>query len=459
MSKKKKASSSTALRCRRGRFIIVMLRFCSLHETDRMVMTQLLKSELGETTEQMLHVAAQEPASPAELKARVRAGTVVIPANKNHAGLKPVGVGQGLRIKVNANIGTSPSVSDVNLELCKLRAALEAGADTVMDLSTGEDMDGTRSAIVENSPAPVGTVPVYQAAIEAGGPEHLSLKSYLDTFEKHARDGVDFATVHAGVTRSALPLLEKRLMGVVSRGGAFMVKWMRTHGRESFLYEHFDDVLDIARQYDVTMSLGDGLRPGCIEDATDEAQIHELKVLAELAQRCRERGVQVMIEGPGHIPLDQIEQNVRLEKEYCDGAPFYVLGPLPTDVAPGYDHIVGAIGGALAGLLGADFLCYITPKEHIGLPGVDDVREGVVVTRIAAHIADVAKGIDGAKELDRKMSKARAERDWDRMLGYALDPERFRELMSSESKGDQCSMCDQYCAIKVFRQAREGKTR
>jgi len=398
-----------------------------------------------------------ESAGSDELMAKLRCGTVVIPANRNHAALKPVGIGDGLKTKVNANIGSSPALSDIKLELGKLAAALQAGADTVMDLSIGEDIDETRAAIVENSPAPVGTVPIYQAAIEADGPENLSLKAYLDTFERHARDGVDFATVHAGVTRAAMPLLEKRLMGVVSRGGAFLIKWMRGHGRESFLYEHFDDVLDIAREYDVTMSLGDGLRPGCIEDATDEAQLHELKVLAELAQRCRERGVQVMIEGPGHIPLDQIEQNVRLEKQYCDGAPFYVLGPLPTDIAPGYDHIVGAIGGALAAGHGADFLCYVTPKEHIGLPGVEDVREGVVATKIAAHIGDLVKGVKGAAELDRKMSRARTDRDWQRMMGAALDPDRFEELMDGESRGDQCSMCAQYCAIKLFRETAQGK--
>lgn len=404
-------------------------------------------------TPQMLHVAQHEAVDVAELKSRLCAGTVVIPANKLHERLQPVGIGEGLSVKVNANIGTSPAHSDLQEELGKLSAALEAGADTVMDLSTGEGIDAVRDAIVENCPAPVGTVPIYQAAIEAGGVEEMTWASFVKTFLKHAECGVDFATIHAGVTRSALPLLEKRLMGVVSRGGSFLVHWMCTHGVESFLYEHFDELLDVALEYDVTMSLGDGLRPGCLEDATDEAQLHELRILGELAQRCMERGVQVMIEGPGHIPYDQIERNVRLEKDYCRGAPFYVLGPLPTDIAPGYDHIVGAIGGALAAMCGADFLCYVTPKEHIGLPDREDVREGVVATKIAAHIVDIARGLKAASERDRLMSEARTKRDWQAMLQHALDPVRFERLMRSESRQDQCSMCGQYCALKIFREA------
>ncbi|MFO8008001.1 MAG: phosphomethylpyrimidine synthase ThiC, partial [Candidatus Brocadiia bacterium] len=301
-------------------------------------------------------------------------------------------------------------------------------------------------------PAPVGTVPIYQAAIEAGGPEQMTMAGFLDVFERHARDGVDFATVHAGVTREALPLLESRLTGVVSRGGAFLARWMRVHGRESFLHEEFDQVLAVAREYDVTISLGDGLRPGCIADATDEAQLLELRLLGELARRCRECGVQVMIEGPGHLPLDHIEQNVRLEKEICDEAPFYVLGPLPTDVAPGYDHLVGAIGGALAAAHGADFLCYVTPKEHVGLPQAEDVRQGVIASRIAAHVGDVAGGLPGARRLDDRMSRLRAERDWDGMVHCSLDPVRFADMLAGEQKGDRCSMCGEFCAIKLFRQ-------
>jgi len=418
-------------------------------------MTQLHSAIRRQTTPEMRRVADVDRCPTELLERRLREGTVVIPANGNHGGLRAMGVGEGLPTKVNANIGTSPDRSDIPHELEKLGAALEAGADTIMDLSTGGDMDATREAILEHCPVPLGTVPVYQAAIESGEPEELSLKSYLAVFEKHARGGVDFATVHAGVTRDAIPMLERRLMGVVSRGGAFLIRWMLRHGRESFLYEHFDEVLDVAAEYDVTLSLGDGLRPGCLEDATDEAQIHELHILGELARRCRERGVQVMIEGPGHIPLNEIEENVRLEKECCDGAPFYVLGPLPTDVATAYDHIVGAIGGALAASCGADFLCYVTPKEHIGLPNIGDVREGVIVTKIAAHIADIAKGVQGAKERDRLMAAARTERDWTEMLKHAIDPAAMGAMMADESRTDQCSMCGQYCALKLFRDATE----
>ncbi len=416
-------------------------------------MTQLDSARRGEITPQMSRVSDEEGMDTSALRRRIAEGLVVIPANRRHAGLRPIGVGEGLRTKVNANLGTSPDRSDLQKELAKLRVALRAGADTVMDLSTGGDIDAVRRAIVAESPAPVGTVPIYQAAIEAGGPALMSADGFLSVFERHARDGVDFATVHAGVTREALPLLEKRLMGVVSRGGSFLVRWMRRHGRESFLYEILDEVLAIAREYDVTMSLGDGLRPGCIADATDEAQLHELQVLGGLACRCRERGVQVMIEGPGHVPLDQVPANVRLEKEQCGRAPFYVLGPLPTDVAPGHDHLVGAIGGALAAAHGADFLCYVTPKEHVGLPDEEDVRQGVIASRIAAHVGDVAKGFPGAAEWDARMSRLRGERDWRGMVGQALDPDTFDQMLATEEKADRCSMCGEFCAVKLFREA------
>jgi len=415
-------------------------------------MTQLESARKGTITDHMRTVCAAEGVDEQTLRGRIEEGLVVLPANREHAGLRAIAIGEGLRIKVNANIGSSPERSTPQDELRKLHAALEAGADTVMDLSTGGDIDRTRRLIVENSPAPVGTVPIYQAAIEAGGPAQMSLASYMRVLERHARDGVDFVTVHAGLRRRAVPLAERRLMGVVSRGGSFLVKWMRAHGRENFLYEHFDELLALAREYDVTMSLGDGLRPGCIEDATDEAQLHELRVLGELTQRCREAGVQVMVEGPGHVPLHQIAENVRLEKAWCGRAPFYVLGPLPTDVAPGYDHIVGAIGGALAAAHGADFLCYVTPKEHVGLPQEADVREGVIVSRIAAHIGDVARGLPGASQWDARMSRARAERDWTGMCRHALDPRHFNALLAGESKEDRCSMCGEFCAVKLFRE-------
>ncbi len=415
-------------------------------------MTQLESARDADLTTQMRQVCTEEPLAEQELLRRVADGRVVIPANRKHADLQAVGIGAGLRTKVNANIGTSPERSDVEHEQAKLQAALEAGADTIMDLSTGGDIDAVRRAMLAHCPAPVGTVPIYQAAIEAGGPEQMTLAGFLDVFARHARDGVDFATVHAGVTREALPLLERRLTGVVSRGGAFLVRWMWEHGRESFLHEAFDEVLAVARDYDVTISLGDGLRPGCVADATDEAQLLELRLLGELARRCRDSGVQVMIEGPGHLPLDHVERNVRLEKEICDGAPFYVLGPLPTDVAPGYDHLVGAIGGALAAAHGADFLCYVTPKEHVGLPEVEDVRQGVIASRIAAHVGDVAGGLPGARRLDDEMSRLRAERDWDGMVRCSLDPVRFAAMLAGEQKGDRCSMCGEFCAIRLFRQ-------
>ncbi|MFW5915773.1 MAG: phosphomethylpyrimidine synthase ThiC, partial [Planctomycetota bacterium] len=344
-------------------------------------MTQLVAARDGQITPAIERVAADENIEAEVLRDEIARGRVVIPANVHHDNLEPVGIGHGLRTKVNANIGTSPSRCSADEEGAKLQAALEAGADAVMDLSIGGDVDEMRKNVVEDCPRPVGTVPVYQNVLEQGSPAEISAESYLDVLDRHARDGVDFVTVHAGIIRDAIPLLEERKMGVVSRGGSFMIKWMKEHGRESFLYEHYEAILDITSEHDVTLSLGDGLRPGCLDDATDEAQMHELKVLGELAERARERGVQVMIEGPGHVPLQDIAENVRLEREACGEAPFYVLGPLPTDSVPGYDHVAGAIGGAIAASEGADFLCYLTPREHVGLPDRDDVREGVVVAR------------------------------------------------------------------------------
>lgn len=416
-------------------------------------MTQFQKAGNNEITREMIYVAGEENVDVNLLRKNIAEGLVVIPANINHKNLKPVGIGNGLRIKVNANIGTSPIKSNLKNELKKLDTAIKAGTDTVMDLSLGGNLDELRQKIIENSVVSVGTVPIYQAVIETGNPEDLTLNKYLEVFEKHAKDGVDFATVHAGVTKEALPLLEKRLMPSVSRGGTFLANWMKKHNRQSFLYEHFNEVLDIASAYDVTISLGDGLRPGCIKDATDEAQLYELRMLGELAERCKEKGVQVMIEGPGHIPLNEIEKNVKLEKEICKNAPFYVLGPLPTDIAAGYDHIACAIGGALAGTYGADFLCYVTPKEHISLPDVNDVRDGVIVTRIAAHIADIAKGRELSKYQDKSMSEARTRLDWETMGKYAIDPDRFKQLLKEECKNNPeisegCSMCGKYCTEK-----------
>ncbi len=417
--------------------------------------TQLEEAREGNITKEVEYIAHQEGLDTGLLKKRVSDGLVVILTNKNHEGLRPVGVGFGLRTKINANIGTSPAKSSLRTELRKLKVSLEAGADTLMDLSTGGNLDRIRRRIVKNCFVPLGTVPLYQTAIEAGRIEDMNIDLYLKVFEKQAKDGIDFATIHAGVTQKVFPLLEKRVMRCVSRGGSFLLNWMKHHGKENFLYEYFDDIFKVAKKYDVTLSLGDGLRPGCLADATDEAQIQELKILGELARRAREKGVQVMIEGPGHIPLNDIEKNVILEKEYCDNAPFYVLGPLPTDITAGYDHITCAIGGALAAWKGADFICYVTPKEHVGLPDIKDVREGVVAARIAAHIADIAKGNNKAILQDYEMAKARARVDWDDMQKFALDPIRFAQLRAEECrkkpqlrKEKYCSMCGPFCVFK-----------
>ncbi|HJX05468.1 MAG TPA: phosphomethylpyrimidine synthase ThiC [Candidatus Nanoarchaeia archaeon] len=425
-------------------------------------MTQLIWANQGIYTPQMEAAAKAEKVPVDALKENVQKGLAVVPANINHKNLQPVGIGKDLRVKVNANIGASPKKSGLEEELEKMRVALDAGTDTIMDLTVLNDykqMDAIRKELIKGCHAPFGTVPIYQAAVEAGGYENMSIENYLKVFEKHAKDGVDFATVHAGVTHKAIPLLEKRVLGVVSRGGAFLIHWMKKHNKENFLYKHFDEVLKIARDYDVTISLGDGLRPGAIADASDEAQFYELDILRELAEKCNDFGVQVMIEGPGHIPLNQIKKNVVLEKEMCKGAPFYILGPLPIDIGAGYDHIVAAIGGAVAGLFGADFLCYVTPKEHIGLPDLDDVRAGVIVTRIAAEAVDVARGNSQALERNRKMSEARREFNWDLMQSLSIDPEKFKKLRREEcvknpelEKMQGCSMCGEYCAVKVYKE-------
>jgi phosphomethylpyrimidine synthase len=387
--------------------------------------------------------------------ASIANGEIVILANKNHKGLKPVGIGMGLTTKVNANIGASPVRLDMKNELGKLDAALDSGADTIMDLTITkrfQEIDEIRRNIINKCHAPIGTVPIYQAVVETKNPDELSMEKYLDVFERHAIDGVDFMTVHAGVTKGAFPLLKNRLMAVVSRGGSLLLHWMKRHDRENLLYEYYSEILAIAKEYDVTLSLGDGLRPGCIADATDEAQIHELRIIGELVDKARENDVQVMVEGPGHIPLDEIEENVRLEKEICHDAPFYVLGPLPIDTAAGYDHIAGAIGGAWAAKCGADFLCYITPKEHIGLPNIDDVKEGVIATKIAAISADVAKGNHKAKKASYSMSQARKEWDWSEMSRHAIDSSRIKRSRSGENDVEQCSMCGEYCALKFAKE-------
>jgi len=414
-------------------------------------MTQLIKAREGVVTSEMEIVAEKENIDVNDLMKKIADGRVVIPASVLHKNLDPIGIGESLRVKVNANIGSSPDMADLEYELEKLKVCINAKADTVMDLSTGGDIDKIRQEIIRNSHIPVGTVPVYQAACNVEDVVELDEKDFINGIKRHVEDGVDFITVHAGLTRKSIPFIKKRLMGVVSRGGALSLKWMIHHDRENPFYENFDDMLDIVRKYDVTLSLGDGLRPGCLKDATDEAQISELKVLGELTERCWDAGVQVMIEGPGHIPLHQIEKNVRLEKDICHGAPFYVLGPLVTDIAPGYDHITSAIGGCVAAFYGADFLCYVTPSEHLGLPNVEEVREGVIAARIAAHAADIGRGYNGAIDWDNKMSKARSKLDWKKMLDLSINPEVAKAIRSrcTDADEDVCSMCGRFCSVKT----------
>ncbi len=421
-------------------------------------MTQLLAAKAGKITSEMETVARSEGLDPQEVSQKIAKGEVVIPANKNHKTLKPRGIGAGLKTKVNANIGTSSSFPDLENELTKLKAAVDAGADAVMDLSTGGDLKKIRKTIIQNSPVPVGTVPIYQAGVRAleekGKIVGMTVDDLFGVIEEHARDGVDFVTVHCGVTMETVERLKKegRVADVVSRGGSFIIGWMLYHEQENPLFEHYDRLLEIALEHDVTLSLGDGFRPGCLADATDRSQIQELIVLGELVDRARDAGVQVMVEGPGHVPINEIKTNIQLQKKLCHNAPFYVLGPVVTDVAPGYDHISAAIGGALAASFGADFLCYVTPAEHLGLPGIEDVREGVIAARIAAHAADVAKGIQGASEWDKRMAIARKNLDWKTQIELAIDPEkakRFREDKNSPEE-ETCTMCGEFCAMKFI---------
>ncbi len=401
-------------------------------------------------------LAAAEGLDSGVLITAMLEGTAVVPYNATREMERPCIVGGGSRIKVNANIGTSSDYTGIADELVKLRAAVDAGADAVMDLSTGGPIDKVRDSVVASSPIPVGSVPIYQAAVRAldekGSIVAMTPDDMFRAIEDHCASGVDFITVHCGVTAGVLEALRgnPRIADIVSRGGAFLAGWILHHGQENPLYADFERLLEIARRYEVTLSLGDGLRPGCIEDATDAAQVAELVVLGGLVKRCREAGVQCMVEGPGHIPLHQVEANIRMAKSITRGAPFYVLGPLVTDVAAGYDHIAAAIGGAIAALAGADFLCYVTPREHLGLPTADDVREGVIVTRIAGHAADIARGIPGAREWDLSMSMARKGLDWEEQLRLALDPVKARRLFGERQvEGEKaCTMCGDFCAMR-----------
>ncbi|MDD4557562.1 MAG: phosphomethylpyrimidine synthase ThiC [bacterium] len=421
-------------------------------------MTQVRIARQGRISLQMEAAAAREGVDAEIIRQGLAEGTIALPANENHVSLQPRAIGKGLKTKVNANIGTSIDYPRLEDELEKLRVALDAGVDAVMDLSTGGDIAGIRQAILEACPVPLGTVPIYQAAVEtvAAGDTVADIDPELtfDVIERQAAEGVDFMTVHSGITMEVIMRLQRegRITDVVSRGGSFLVCWMLKNKEENPLYRHFDRLLEIAARYDVTLSLGDGLRPGCLADATDRAQIQELLILGELTDRAREAGVQVMIEGPGHVPLDQIEANMLLQKRLCHGAPFYVLGPLVTDVAPGYDHITSAIGGALAARAGADFLCYVTPAEHLGLPEADDVRQGIMAARIAGHAADIVKGVPGAREWDRRMAQARKALDWEAQMELAIDPARAREYHNRRAGKDPevCSMCGDFCAMRVL---------
>jgi phosphomethylpyrimidine synthase len=419
-------------------------------------MTQMLNARKGLLTPEMKAAAAAEGLAPELIMSGVAEGYITLAKNKVHHGIAPLAVGKGTRTKVNANIGTSKDNVDVEVELQKLRAAVSLGADAVMDLSTGGPIREIRGRLMEVSTVAVGTVPIYQAAVEAaqskGSIVEMTGDDLFRVIEEHAAQGVDFVTVHCGVTQESIARLkqEGRILDVVSRGGAFLVEWMVTNGRQNPLYEDYSRLIEVAKKYDLVLSLGDGLRPGCIADATDRAQLTELIILGELAERAWEAGVQVMIEGPGHVPLNQVETNIKIQKEICKGAPFYVLGPLVTDIAPGYDHITSAIGGALAGMAGADFLCYVTPSEHLRLPTLEDVKEGVVAARIAAHAADIAKGIPGAFEKDVRMARARKALDWESQIAMSVNPERARALHTpGQGEGsDACTMCGEFCAIK-----------
>lgn len=426
--------------------------------------TQMYYAKKGVITPEMSYVAQVEALNPELVRSEVAAGKMIIPANIHHENLLPMAIGREAKTKINANIGNSSLSSDIDAELEKLQICLKYGADTVMDLSTGGDLDAIRSTIIANSSVPIGTVPMYQIIHDIKEVENLTANDILKTLEKQARQGVSYFTIHAGFLLKFMPLVAKRKMGIVSRGGSLTASWMMHHHKENPFYEAFDDILEICAAHDVALSLGDGLRPGCLYDATDEAQLSELRVLGELTLRAWEKNVQVMIEGPGHIPLNQIEYNMKIERELCHGAPFYVLGPLPTDIGAGYDHITSAIGGTMAAFYGASMLCYVTPKEHLGLPNANDVREGIVAHKIAAHAADVALGKAGAIERDHAMSDARYAFDWNRQFELSLDPEKARELhdeslpQESFKKAEFCSMCGpKFCAYKISKNLTKEK--
>lgn len=421
-------------------------------------MTQLESARKGIITAEAKVIAQKESIPVEKLRTLIAEGRVVIPANKNHKNLDPIGIGKFLRTKINANIGTSGDYANLEDELKKLALAVKYRSDTVMDLSTGGDISKIRRAMIDKSTIPFGNVPIYQMTKDIMNRGKAFVEMNVDEMFTYiatqAEDGVDFMTIHAGLTLKAIEKLKKkaRKAGIVSRGGSIITGWMLHNDKENPFFEHFDRLLEIAVRYDVTLSLGDGLRPGSLADGSDWGQMEELLTLGELVSRSREAGVQVMVEGPGHLPLDQIEMNIKLQKKICDEAPFYVLGPLVTDIAPGYDHITSAIGGAIAGAAGADYLCYVTPTEHLGLPDEADVKEGIIAARIAAHAADIAKGVPGAIEQDHRMAEARKKLDWSQQEKLCIDAERFRQVRSARSTGtDACSMCGELCVYKILK--------
>ncbi|GLB28007.1 phosphomethylpyrimidine synthase [Lacrimispora xylanolytica] len=424
--------------------------------------TQMDAARKGIRTKELMAVAEKEQWEPEKLLPLVAEGKVAIPANKHHTCLNPNGIGSMLKTKINVNLGTSRDLNDLNLELKKVQDAVSMGAESIMDLSSFGDTRKFRRKLTEECPAIIGTVPIYDAVVyyhKALG--EITAKEWIDIVEMHAKDGVDFMTIHVGINKQTARRFKdaQRLTNIVSRGGSIIFAWMEMTGEENPFYEHYDRILEICQEHDVTLSLGDACRPGCIEDASDISQIEELVTLGELTRRAWEKNVQVIIEGPGHMPLDQIAANMKIQETICKGAPFYVLGPLVTDIAPGYDHITSAIGGAIAAAAGAAFLCYVTPAEHLRLPDGDDVKEGIISARIAAHAADIAKGIKGAKEWDRQMSDARKRLDWETMFKLAIDPEkarRYRETSKPE-KEDTCSMCGNFCAMKNMNRILEGE--
>ncbi|MCI5803416.1 MAG: phosphomethylpyrimidine synthase ThiC [Lachnoclostridium sp.] len=424
--------------------------------------TQMDAARKGILTKELLAVAKKEQMEPEKLVKLVAAGQVVIPANKCHTCLDPNGIGSALRTKINVNLGTSRDLNDLDMELQKVNDAVAMGAESIMDLSSFGDTQKFRRKLTAECPAIIGTVPIYDAVVYYHKPlREITSEEWLQIAEMHAKDGVDFLTIHVGINKNTAERFKKmkRLTNIVSRGGSIIFAWMEMTGQENPFYEHFDRLLDICQEYDVTLSLGDACRPGCLEDATDVSQLEELLTLGELTRRAWEKNVQVMIEGPGHMPLDQIAANMKIQQSVCKGAPFYVLGPLVTDVAPGYDHITAAIGGAIAASAGASFLCYVTPAEHLRLPNRDDVKEGIIASRIAAHAADIAKGIPGAKEWDRKMAQARARLDWEEQFSLAIDPDKARRYRaeSKPEKEDTCSMCGNFCAVKNMNRILSGE--